>query len=143
MELVAVFILLALLLNTPTLLAALNTITNPVSLLTAYVFAAPSLFLVLYLFTWRGIWVAALDSLRLTGVISLILAPLYWLATNNWQAGAAMFLSGTLALGVITTVFHQSLQQPPAPPPAEDDEDDDEDDEDDQPRSPPNLRPVA
>ena len=91
----------------------LETIANPVSLLKLYGLVGAVFFALLLLYTWRDVWAAALDSLRLVSVMSIIVAPIYSLASNNWDGGTVLLLSGLLTLILITVIFKNDLRYIP------------------------------
>jgi hypothetical protein len=97
--------------------AAVRAASDPKQLLAAYASVTVVICIILYASGDRDVLEAIIDGIRYVGLLSLVVSPLYFLATMNATAGAAMAVSGVLGYACATVIKREEARrnQPPEP----------------------------
>ncbi|MDP3985368.1 MAG: hypothetical protein Q8P82_01270 [bacterium] len=85
----------------------MSTLKDPSTLLSAYVVVFAVLSVWIVLFGGKGFVGGLLETIRVIGVLSLVCAPLYYLVTNNLNAGISMGVSGLVGV-IVTSIYFWS-----------------------------------
>ncbi|MFH1046775.1 MAG: hypothetical protein V1738_00590 [Patescibacteria group bacterium] len=74
-------------------------VSPPTKLLSIFALTFGTLFVLLLVFGRRGIWWAAIDTICIVGLLSLVLCPIYGTTSGQWSLAFAIGVSGLLAFG--------------------------------------------
>ncbi|MBU0625154.1 hypothetical protein KKF05_02320 [Patescibacteria group bacterium] len=69
-------------------------------------------FIVLLVFGGRGLWWSLVDAISVTGLLSLIVSPIYWITVGEWKTALGLGLSGLLAFGGTMALYWLAKKMP-------------------------------
>lgn len=91
--------------NDNEVVTAANNLADPQKIVGSYATIFCVVALLLFFFAGKGLWRTLLDTVRYVGLLSFVVAPLYYVMTANMKAAVAMGLSGLLGMVAVTLLF--------------------------------------
>lgn len=73
-------------------------------------------FVILLVFGGRGLWWSLVDAICISGLLALIVSPIYWITVEEWKTALGLGLSGLLALGGTMALYWLAKKMPEKKP---------------------------